>query len=83
MAVLGTATGPLKFGTLTAREQQVAALVCNGLANKEVARELDLCEGTVKQHLHSVYCKLGVRNRSGLIVVLLDPKAEQNNGRQI
>ena len=84
MAVLDLASGPLRFRTLTEREQQVAALVCSGLANKEIARELGLCEGTVKQHLHNAYCKLRVGNCSGLIITLLDPKkAESSNGRGI
>ena len=74
MTVLELATGALKFGTLSEREQQVAALVCNCLSNKEIARELDLCEGTIKQHLRNTYRKLGIGNRSALIAALLDPQ---------
>jgi two-component system nitrate/nitrite response regulator NarL len=51
---------------LSPREREVALLVARGLSNKEVARELGLCDGTVKIHLHSQ--KLGVKNRYNLIV---------------
>ncbi len=55
-------------GILTAREQQVIALVCQGLSNKEVARELGLSEGTVKLHVHSIIVKTGFRSRREMIV---------------
>ena len=54
--------------TLTTRELDVFRLVLLGLANKVVARELGLREGTVKTHLHSIYRKLRVANRAGLIL---------------
>lgn len=53
---------------LTRREAEIMRLVSQGLANKVVARELGLQEGTVKIHLHAIYRKLGVSNRSGLIL---------------
>ena len=51
---------------LTLREREVACLVARGLSNKEVARELGLSSGTVKLHLHSIFQKLGVKNRFSL-----------------
>jgi two-component system nitrate/nitrite response regulator NarL len=51
---------------LSPREREVALLVARGLSNKEVARELGVCDGTVKIHLHSQ--KLGAKNRYNLIV---------------
>jgi DNA-binding NarL/FixJ family response regulator len=54
--------------TLTRREAEVVRLVSQGLANKTVARELGVQEGTVKIHLHNIYRKLRVANRSGLIL---------------
>ena len=71
MSDAGFAIGAERFRSLSDREQQVAMLVCDGLANKEIARELTLCEGTVKAHLHSIFRKLSLQNRSGLIVALL------------
>ena len=53
---------------LTEREQQITALVCGGHSNKVIARELNLREGTVKQHLYVIFRKLAVRNRGELII---------------
>ena len=55
-----------RIGALTGREQQVAALAKSGLGNKGIAKSLGLSEGTVKQHLHKVSQKLGIRSRSAL-----------------
>jgi two-component system nitrate/nitrite response regulator NarL len=51
---------------LTAREQQLVGLVAEGLANKQIARRINISEGTVKIHLHNIYQKLGVSNRTAL-----------------
>jgi len=51
---------------LTLREQQVAELVEQGLKNKEIARMLGICAGTVKIHLKHIFEKTGVRGRYGL-----------------
>jgi DNA-binding NarL/FixJ family response regulator len=74
MTNLDTAAGTAHLGALTNREQQVATLVCSGLANKVIARELALTEGTVKQHARSIYRKLRIRNRSELIIALCNPR---------
>jgi len=55
----------------TARERQVMRLVSQGLSNKEIAGQLNLTEGTIKIHLHNIYEKLGVRNRSALTAVAI------------
>jgi DNA-binding NarL/FixJ family response regulator len=49
---------------LTAREQEVLALVGRGLANKQIARALGIREGTVKAHLTNVFQRIGVRDRT-------------------
>jgi two-component system nitrate/nitrite response regulator NarL len=51
---------------LTDREQEIAVLVSSGLSNKEIGRELNLREGTIKVHLHNVFKKLAIRNRTML-----------------
>ena len=53
---------------LTVREREIARLVMSGLKNKSIAGQLQLCEGTVKIHLHNIYRKLGIRNRMALLV---------------
>ena len=55
---------------LSAREQDVAKAVAEGKSNKEVARELDITERTVKAHLSAVFEKLHVRDRLHLVLVL-------------
>lgn len=53
----------LTLAKLTPREREVAGLVANGLANKEIARELKLSPATVRDHLSNIYRKTGLRNR--------------------
>lgn len=53
---------------LTLREQEILALIVDGLANKEIAQKLTLTVGTVKWHIYQIYNKLGVRSRVQAIV---------------
>jgi DNA-binding NarL/FixJ family response regulator len=43
-------------------------LVCRALQNKEIAGELHLTEGTIKEYLNRIFRKLGVANRTELAV---------------
>lgn len=54
---------------LTSREKAVAELVAAGKSNKEVARDLDITERTVKAHLGSAFEKLQVRDRLQLVLM--------------
>ena len=47
-------------------EREVMLLIGESLSNKETGQRLHLSEGTVKLHLHSIYNKLGLRNRTAL-----------------
>jgi DNA-binding NarL/FixJ family response regulator len=49
---------------LSAREQEVLALVAEGLPNKLIARRLEISEKTVKAHLTSVFAAIGVTDRT-------------------
>ncbi len=51
---------------LTAREAEIAGLVCSGLTNAEVAEAVTISKRTVDNHLQNIYRKLGVRNRRAL-----------------
>jgi LuxR family maltose regulon positive regulatory protein len=57
----GTAPGLIE--PLTGREMEVLALLDRRLTNQEIARELVITVGTVKQHTNSIYGKLGVGDR--------------------
>src|SRR5215469_5062801 len=51
---------------LSPREIEIMLRVAEGLSNKEVGSKLNISEGTVKMHLHSIYQKVGVSNRTSL-----------------
>jgi two-component system nitrate/nitrite response regulator NarL len=51
---------------LTDRELQIMRLVSEGLSNKEIGRRLNLSDGTIKVHLHHIFQKLEVGNRTAL-----------------
>jgi DNA-binding NarL/FixJ family response regulator len=53
---------------LTSREEQVVALVADGLSNRDVASELGLSEHTVKKYLFRIFEKLGISNRVELVL---------------
>lgn len=53
-------TGP----ALSPRESEVLRLLARGAANKEIAEALGISEGTVKNHLTSLFGKLGVTQRT-------------------
>lgn len=60
-----------KIETLTQREREVMTLVAEGASSKEIAQKLGLTAGTVRAHLHTIYGKLGVDNRTQAAVLYL------------
>jgi len=53
---------------LTAREIAVLKLMTGGYSNREIARALNLAEGTVKNYVSSILSKLGVRDRTRAVL---------------
>ncbi len=51
-------------GVLTVRELEVVALIAEGLTNQEIGRRLHIELATVKNHVHNVFAKLGIRRRA-------------------
>ncbi|RLU80895.1 hypothetical protein CTZ27_33960 [Streptomyces griseocarneus] len=49
---------------LTTRERSVLRLLARGLSNRVIARRLDISEKTVKNHLSSIYLKIGAAHRT-------------------
>ena len=63
-----TENGP---SLLTDRERQIMTLVSDGLSNKEIARRLNIADGTIKVHLHHIFQKLEISNRTVLAALAL------------
>lgn len=63
-ALLGSRGGGTSQVQLTNRETEVLGLVREGLANKQIARRLDISERTVKAHLTSAFARIGVADRT-------------------
>lgn len=66
--------GGKRAGGLSGRELEVVRCVSMGLRNKEVADKLGVSEATIKNHLTSVYSKLGVSDRLELILYAIHNK---------
>lgn len=57
---------------LSPRETEIAALICKGRLNKEIAYLTGLSEYTIENHLRRIYRKFGVRNRTALAAAMAD-----------
>ena len=67
-----------RFPTLTPRETQILEYIAQGRDNAQIAARLDLSEKTVRNHITSIFDKLGVESRAQAIVMA----REQGLGRQ-
>ncbi len=59
---------------LTERETEILRLMAGGYSNKEIARSLDVAEGTVKNHVSNILSKIGVRDRTRAVLKALELK---------
>jgi ATP/maltotriose-dependent transcriptional regulator MalT len=59
-----TARAPERASPLTRREEEVAALVAQGLSNRQIAQALVIAEGTAGAHVDHIFTKLGLRSRT-------------------
>jgi DNA-binding NarL/FixJ family response regulator len=67
-ATAAAISSPQRLNVLTPRQRQVFELIVQGMSNKEIARNLQLGEGTVKIHIKALFAKLGVRRRAAVAV---------------
>jgi len=67
LSLTGGKSDPL--APLAPRERQIASHVGRGLRNREIAEALAMSEGTVKVYLHTIYQKLGIKNRTELALI--------------
>ena len=69
LGIRAARTGPKNTGRLTSREQEVLALLGEGLSNPEIAGRLFLSRKTVEHHVARILSKLGLRGRAEAAVV--------------
>jgi DNA-binding NarL/FixJ family response regulator len=65
--VPGSPATPPSAAVLTRRERQILALVAEGMAGKQVARQLGISEKTVERHKTRMFSKLGVSNQTAAV----------------
>lgn len=58
----------------TQKEQEIFALMAEGLSNQEIATRLNISIHTVKSHLLNIYEKTGIHNRIQLIIIAVKIK---------
>ena len=64
IAAVSAQSSPLdRHPALTEREHQVLNLIVEGMSNKEIGRALQICDATVKNHVHNILHKLHVHRR--------------------
>jgi DNA-binding CsgD family transcriptional regulator len=61
---------PAELAPLTRREREVAILAARGLRSRDIAERLNLSSRTVENHLHNVFTKLGISERTELAAAL-------------
>lgn len=59
-----------KLDSLTNREIEIARKISEGNSNKEIAQELFVTEGTVKNHISNILSKLGLHNRTEIALFM-------------
>jgi DNA-binding NarL/FixJ family response regulator len=62
------------MASLTAKEEEVLGLLCQGLSNKEIAITLMISIATVKAHLNSIYRKLNAKSRLEAVIIANEEK---------
>jgi DNA-binding NarL/FixJ family response regulator len=61
---ISSAPLPSNLTELTLREQDVLRLIASGASNREIAQQLYISEGTVKNHVTNILGRLGLRDRT-------------------
>lgn len=80
-SVVPPASEPAVLPELTPREREVMSYVATGATNRDIARCLDISEGTVKSHLKRIAEKFGTTNRAAALAMYLAMDAGVGSGR--
>lgn len=78
--VSGRVAAPDDLSDLTGRELQVATAIATGMSNAEIAASLVISEWTVKTHVASILRKLGLRDRTQVVVAAYESGLVQPGG---
>jgi two-component system, NarL family, nitrate/nitrite response regulator NarL len=65
-----------RLSALTTREMQIARAVAEGRGNRDIAIQLGITEQTVKNHLTSIFEKVGVATRLQLALVIFRERGQ-------
>jgi DNA-binding CsgD family transcriptional regulator len=57
---------------LSPRQKEIAALVAQGMTEREIAQRLGLAIQTIKNHKQVLYAKLGARNAAEMVTLLYE-----------
>ncbi|MCK1655247.1 response regulator transcription factor [Bradyrhizobium sp. 149] len=69
------------LAVLTERERQIMYLVSRGLSNKEIGRRLNIADGTTKVHMHRIFQKLEINNRTELAALAISEDDRANSAQ--
>ncbi|MDO5132081.1 MAG: response regulator transcription factor [Eubacteriales bacterium] len=61
------------IGEIGETERAIIRLISRGYSNKEIAAELNFSEGTIRNYLSTILCKLGLRDRTQLAIWAVQP----------
>jgi DNA-binding CsgD family transcriptional regulator len=64
----GPAAFPVRLDDLSKREREIVGLICRGAGDAEISAELKLSPHTIRNHVASLYRKLGVNRRSAVVI---------------
>jgi len=70
----------IEMAMLTKKESAILHLLSKGLLYREIGDQLEIKEGTVKQHIHHIYEKLHVQNRTEATLIYLKKREQRGNG---
>ncbi|MDR0313947.1 MAG: helix-turn-helix transcriptional regulator [Treponema sp.] len=68
-----------RISSLTKRENEIAAAICNGYKYEEIAEKLNITISTVKTHSYTIYKKLGINNNRELMQIFLESQKKETN----
>ncbi len=77
------AHAPSELPPLTPRQEQILRFVGQGLSNKEIGRRLGISGSTVKVHMHSLFERLGVQNRTQAALIARGPSGAPRLDREV